>query len=247
MFTRVILYLEDDGVPPLEDMSEVLVKLGFYDPKRDGKQVGAPQPPTEQTNKPITNNRVHSGSSTGQKESTVQPAVPHNSPKIDSKRPAKKPAESAGTSSSDSTFGGLKKGFLFSSSKSAPSKKESSQSSPTAHSEPGARKTKKEPSSPDPAVHGEPANKERKKELSLASPPVNGESGTKESKKTKKSSKSKKKSSGRTSNGPGDGVPYVRAQSSPVKDEKLVFPEVQEALKSSQPLLASKGEFGYGW
>ena len=245
MFTRVFHHLKDDGVPPLEDMSEVLVKLGFYDPKRDEKQVGASQPSPEQTKKPITNDRVNSGSSNGQKESTVHPILPHDPPTLDSKRPAKKPAESAGTSSSDSTFGGLKKGFLFSSSKPASSKKESSLPSSTVRSEPGTRKTKKEPSSPRPAVHGEPATKERKKELSSASPPVNGEPGTNESKKTKKSSKSKKKSSGKTSKGSGDGVPYIRAQSSPVKDEKLVFPEVQEALKSSQPLLASKGELGY--
>jgi hypothetical protein len=187
---------DDAGVPPLEDMSDVLEKMGFYDPKKEDVQTSM-APPTEET---TTENVTISKPSLKSKGTAVHvdsPGTKKSSTK--STESVARQQKTVSTGSKDSTFGGLKKGFLFSS-KPVPSKRDSSTKGPSLPSEEESKVAKK---------------------------------------KTKRSSVSPKKADG-SKVSQTDEIPFLKAQPTAENGEKLVFPEVQDALKSKMPLLASK-------
>ena len=189
-------------IPPLEDMTEYLNKLGF----------GVPSKPS------VVEEPVQTSSLPSAKKGTSSSGGGSSVTGVQTVQSATKDSDSAKKSSESAMFGGLRKGFLLSTS--------TSKSSSSA----AAKAKSKDATSSETSVK-EPHSKAKTDEQVPSS-------------KAGKSSSAKAKKAKRTEKGASSSqdVPLLTAQSGAGKQDGLVIEEVQDALKKgTQHLMEDTG------
>ena len=227
-------------IPPLEDMTEYLNKLGFSMPSKPS----VVEEPVQASSLPSSSK--HTGSSgVGSSVTSVQTV-----------QSATKDSDSAKKSSESAMFGGLRKGFLLSTStsKSSSSAAAKARSKDTTSSEPSVKephsKAKTDEQVPSSKAGKGSSAKTRSKDATSSEPSVKEPHSKAKmdeqvpSSKAGKDSSAKAKKTKRTEKGAASSqdVPLLTAQSGAGKQDDLVIEEVQDALKKgTQHLMKDTG------